>query len=128
LNYTRETGSCGLRSSFWPVSGSSRIDNPLCRYVMTSQLDDGSTHITIRKGVAQASDLLDERSPLQSIGIDPDAPIEPRLMVADTSYDELSAHVARNDESGVSLPLRVGATARCDDKESQRCNRSTSLF
>jgi len=73
------------------------------------------TSLFTHKVVAQASDLLDKRSLLQSIGIDPDAPVDPKLMVSDTSYYEFFANVARNDPSGVSLPLRVGATMRCDE-------------
>ena len=73
------------------------------------------TSLFAHKVVAQASDSLDRRSLLQSIGIDPDAPVDPKLMVADTSYYEFFANVARNDRDGISLPLRVGATMRCDD-------------
>lgn len=73
------------------------------------------TSLFAHKVIAQASDSLDKRSLLQSIGIDPDAPIDPKLMVSDTSYYEFFATVARNDPYGVSLPLRVGATMHCDD-------------
>jgi AraC-like DNA-binding protein len=52
---------------------------------------------------------------LDSIGIDPDAPIDPKLMVSDEDYYQFFARVARADRDGVSLPLRVGATMRCEN-------------
>lgn len=73
------------------------------------------TSLFAHKVVAQAGDSLDKRSLLQGIGIDPDAPVDPKLMVSDNDYYELFSDVARNDPNGVDLPLRVGASMRCEN-------------
>ena len=73
------------------------------------------TSLFAHKVIAQADDRLDKGSLLQSVGIDPDVPVDPKLTVSDTDYYDLFAHVARNDPVGVDLPLRVGATMRCED-------------
>jgi hypothetical protein len=41
------------------------------------------TSLFAHKVLDQADDGLDKRSLLQSIGIDPDGPIDPKLMVSD---------------------------------------------
>ena len=71
------------------------------------------TSVFAHKVVAQAEDRLDRRSLLRSVGIDPDAPVNPKLMVTDSDYYDLFANVARNDPHSVSLPLRVGASMPC---------------
>ena len=73
------------------------------------------TSLFAHKVIAQADDSLDKCSLLQSVGLDPDAPIDPKLMVSDVGYYELFANTARNDPIGFDLPLRVGATMRCED-------------
>ena len=73
------------------------------------------TSLFAHKVIAQADDSLDKCSLLQSIGIDPDAPIDPMLMVSGVDYYNFFATVARNDPTGFDLPLRVGATMRCED-------------
>jgi len=73
------------------------------------------TSLFAHKVVAQADASLDKRSLLQSIGIDADAPVDPKLMVSDVDYYDLFAQAARGDPDGFGLPLRVGATMRCED-------------
>lgn len=73
------------------------------------------TSLFAHKVVAQAGDSLDRRALLRGIGIDPDAAIDPTLMVSDSDYYDLFADVARNRSDGVDLPLKVGASMRCDD-------------
>jgi len=73
------------------------------------------TSLFAHKVIAQADDSLDKRSLLQSIGIDPDAPIDPKLMVSDADYFDFFANAARNDPSGIDLALRVGAMMRFED-------------
>ena len=55
------------------------------------------------------------RDLFQSVGVDPDAPIDPKLMIVDSEYYDLCERVTREDANGLSLPLRVGASMRCDD-------------
>ncbi|MEM1019223.1 MAG: AraC family transcriptional regulator ligand-binding domain-containing protein [Pseudomonadota bacterium] len=52
---------------------------------------------------------------LTSIGLDPNAPIEPKTMVPDTAYYALCERAAREDADGPSLPVRVGALMRSED-------------
>lgn len=73
------------------------------------------TSLFAHKVLAQADARLDRRSLLQVLGIDPDAPVDPKLMVSDSDYYELFATVARNDPHGIDLPLRVGASMRCEN-------------
>ncbi len=73
------------------------------------------TSLFVHKVIAQADDGLDKRSFLASVGVDPDAPIDPRIMVASSDYYEFFASLARADPKGQELPLRVGATMRCED-------------
>ena len=67
---------------------------------------------------ATADDVDDgarRRALFRSIGVDPDAPIDPKVMLRDGDYYDLCERVTREAEEGVSLPLRVGASMRCDD-------------
>lgn len=73
------------------------------------------TSLFVHKVIRQADDSLDKHAMLQSIGIDPGAPVDPKVMVADTDYYDFFARVARADPNGISLPLRVGASMRCED-------------
>ena len=55
------------------------------------------------------------RSLFESVGVDPDAPVDPKLMVDDTAYYALCERVVREAEHGAAIPVRVGASMRCDD-------------
>jgi len=73
------------------------------------------TSLFVHKVVAQADDSLDKRTFLESVGIVADAPIDPKTMVAAADYYDLFESLARADPNGQALPLRVGATMRCED-------------
>jgi AraC-like DNA-binding protein len=73
------------------------------------------TSLFVHKVIRQAHDSLDKPALLQSVGVDPDAPVDPKVMVADTDYYEFFARVVRADPDGTDLPLRVGASMRCED-------------
>jgi len=73
------------------------------------------TSLFVHKVIAQADDGLDKIALLESVGIDPDAPIDPKVMVADTDYYDFFERVARADPSGIELPLKVGASMQSDD-------------
>jgi AraC-like DNA-binding protein len=73
------------------------------------------TSLFVQKVIAQVDDSLDKRAFLEGIGIDPDAPVDPKVMVPDADYYKFFAALARADPNGLELPLRVGATMRCDD-------------
>jgi AraC-like DNA-binding protein len=52
---------------------------------------------------------------LLSVGVDPEAPIDPKRMILDSDYYGLCERVVREDPHGVSVPLRVGTLMRSDD-------------
>ena len=73
------------------------------------------TSLFVHKVIAQADDSLDKRAFLEAVGVDPDAPIDPKVMVADVEYYEFFAGLVRADPNGLELPMRVGATMRCEN-------------
>lgn len=73
------------------------------------------TSLFVHKVIAHAGGRMDKRALLLGIGIDPDVPVDPKLMVSDNDYYDLFANVARDDSGGVGLPLRVGASMRCEN-------------
>lgn len=69
-------------------------------------------------GVATAEEPADSerrRCLLQAVGVDPDAPIDPKKMLEDSVYYDLCEQVAREDTNGITVSLRVGSSMRCDD-------------
>lgn len=73
------------------------------------------TSLFLHKVIRQGGPGLDRDGLLASAGIDPGAPVDPDLMVADTAYYDVLERIARADPGAVDLPLRVGATMRCED-------------
>ena len=55
------------------------------------------------------------RDLFRSVGVDPDAAVDPKLMVPDTDFFALLERVVAGGSSGRSIPVRIGATMRCDD-------------
>lgn len=72
------------------------------------------TSLFVRKVVAQA-DGLDRADLLGSVGLDPDASVDPARMIEDAAYYALLERIAREIPDGTELPLRVGGSMRCDD-------------
>ena len=69
-------------------------------------------------GVAMAATPHDDarrRSLFDAVAVDPDAPLDPRVMVEDTAYYALCERVVREDPQGASVTLRIGGSMRCDD-------------
>ena len=73
------------------------------------------TSLFVHKVIAQADDSLDKRPFLESVGVDPDAPVDPKVMVSDTDYYDFFASLAHADPNGLELPLRTGASMRCEN-------------
>ena len=67
------------------------------------------------KVVAQVDESADRDGLLRSVGIDPSGPIDPSHMVPATEYYSFFERCAAADSEGRSLPLRVGASMRCDE-------------
>jgi AraC-like DNA-binding protein len=73
------------------------------------------TSLFVRKIIAQVHDSLDHRALLASVGVDPDAPVDPLQMVSDVDYYEFLERIAADDPDAIDLPLRTGASMRCDE-------------
>ncbi len=64
---------------------------------------------------ADPPDGVRRRDLLWSVGVDPDAPVDPKQMIPDDDYYALCERVVRDDAHGPSLSIRVGSSMRCDD-------------
>lgn len=72
------------------------------------------TSLFARKMVAAAGPEVDASHLLMSIGLDPDADWDPKVMISDNDYYDLLEAIAKQIEV-TSLPLRVGAMMQCDE-------------
>lgn len=73
------------------------------------------TSLYVHKVLAHVTDGVETRDLLLQLGIDPDAAIDPRIMVSASDYYDFFAKVAARDPDGLTLPLRIGASMKCDD-------------
>lgn len=88
------------------VSRRRRSDKPCAMGYVTS--------LFARKMAAAVEAEVDARGLLEGAGLDPDAAWDPKVMLRDTVYyDMLERMAVQTDITGV--PLRVGASMRCDD-------------
>ena len=72
------------------------------------------TSLFARKMIAAAGAKIDGPALLTSVGIDPDAPWDPKVMIEASAYYEILERIA--DQIDVTdLPLKTGASMRCDD-------------
>lgn len=67
------------------------------------------------KVVGEVDEGADRDALLRSVGIDPDGTIDPAHMVSDAEYYGFFERCAAADSKGWTLPLRVGASMRCDE-------------
>ncbi|MEM1413464.1 MAG: AraC family transcriptional regulator [Myxococcota bacterium] len=66
------------------------------------------------KFIRQTRAGVDRAGLLRSAGIDPEAPVDPKVMISDDAYYTLLERL--DDEDGaMDLPLRTGGSMRCDD-------------
>ncbi len=73
------------------------------------------TALFVHKIVAQVGEGIDRGSLLRSVGIEPDQPVDPKQMVVDTAYYSMLERIAEVDPTVVGLPLRAGASMRCEE-------------
>lgn len=74
------------------------------------------TSLFVRKVAGETLDSVDRDALLRSVGIEPGSPVDPSHMVpASEYYDFLERIVEAEGDAGVTLPLRAGASMRCDD-------------
>jgi len=73
------------------------------------------TSLFVWKVITQVDRSLDKRALVESVGLDPDGPLDPSRMVPDTDYYALLERIAAADPNAIDLPMRVGASMRCDE-------------
>ncbi len=76
------------------------------------------SHITslyVHKILSHVSAGVETKDLLRNLEIAPDCPIDPKLMVPSDKFYDFFATLADRDPDGLSLPLRVGATMKCDE-------------
>lgn len=73
------------------------------------------TSLYVYKAVAQASPNIETSDLFEQLGLNPDGPIDPAVLVSSTQYYDFFAALADRDPNGVALPLRIGATMRSND-------------
>lgn len=73
------------------------------------------TSLFVHKVIAQVDESVDVAALLRAVGVDPDAPIDPKVMVSADDYYAMLESVAEQDPSALDLPLRVGASMRLDE-------------
>ncbi len=70
--------------------------------------------IGVATGADPNGDALRARL-LRSVNLDPEAPVDPKQMIGDADFFGLLERIAELAERGRDVPLRVGASMRCDD-------------
>ncbi|MEQ9561604.1 MAG: AraC family transcriptional regulator ligand-binding domain-containing protein [Woeseiaceae bacterium] len=73
------------------------------------------TSLFVHKVIGEVDQALDKRALFESVGINPDLPVDRKVMVADTDYYAFLETIAKSDSRAIDLPLRVGASMRCED-------------
>lgn len=73
------------------------------------------TSLYVHKVLSQVRGDVETRDLLEPLGMRPDGPVDPKLMVAADRYYEFFASLAQRDPDGLTLPLRVGATMKSDE-------------
>ncbi|MEM9597318.1 MAG: AraC family transcriptional regulator [Acidobacteriota bacterium] len=73
------------------------------------------TSLFVWKVVGEVDESVDRNGLLRSVGIDPDASVDPSYMISDVEYYGFFERCAAADPKGWTLPLRVGAAMRCDE-------------
>lgn len=51
----------------------------------------------------------------RSVGVDPEVPVDPKLMVPDADFFALLERLVEGDDHGRAIPVRIGASMRCDN-------------
>ena len=73
------------------------------------------TSLYVYKVVGQASPDVETRDLVEGLGLAPEGPIDPAVMVPSTAYYDFFAALVDRDPNGLTLPLRIGAAMRIDE-------------
>lgn len=72
------------------------------------------TSLFAHKMVAAVGNAVDARAALQTAGLDPDAPQDPKVMITDDAYYTMLENMASQTDV-TALPIIVGGSMRCDE-------------
>ena len=73
------------------------------------------TSLYVHKVLAHASAGVETRDLLDALGLSSDGDVDPKQMVSADQFYDFFATLAARDPDGLSLPLRVGASMKCDE-------------
>lgn len=76
------------------------------------------SHITslyVHKVLSHVSAGVETRDLLQDLGLNPDGPVDPKLMVPSNGFYDFFASLAARDPDGLTLSLRIGATMKSNE-------------
>lgn len=73
------------------------------------------TSLFVRKVAGIVEDHIDQDELLRSVKVNPDDPVDPKLMVPDGEYYDFLERIVKQENKGTTLPLRAGASMRCDN-------------
>jgi len=73
------------------------------------------TSLYVHKVLSHVSVGVETRDLLDGLGISPDEPINPKLMVSANQFYDFFASLAARDPNCLTLPLRIGASMRSDE-------------
>jgi AraC-like DNA-binding protein len=73
------------------------------------------TSLYVHKVISQVTDGVATADLLAPLGMDTDAPIDPKQMVSSDAFYSFFEELSVRDPDGLSLPLRIGASMRCDE-------------
>ncbi|MCR9223836.1 MAG: AraC family transcriptional regulator [Hyphomonas sp.] len=73
------------------------------------------TSLYVHKVISQVTYGVATADLLAPLGMDTDAPIDPKQMVSSDSFYAFFEELSIRDPDGLSLPLRIGASMRCDE-------------
>jgi len=73
------------------------------------------TSLFVHKVIRQVDESLDRRALLRRVGVDPDASLDPGVMVSADAYYAFLEAIAAADPRASDLPLRVGASMHLDE-------------
>lgn len=73
------------------------------------------TSLYVYKSVGQASPGVDTRDLVTQLGLEPEGPVDPTIMISSTEYYDFLAALVDRDPNGLALPLRIGAAMRSDE-------------
>lgn len=73
------------------------------------------TSLYVHKILGHVSGGVETHDLLQAMGLEPNGTINPKIMVAIDQFYDFFASLASRDPDGLSLPLRIGASMKCDE-------------